>query len=108
MIDTVGGLRMLQYEGPYIEESLSKLTYGAYILKDARDHVIYIGSGEVVQRLWAHAPFYEGKTEETVPDAKSFKIIWCINEKEARALESKLLKDYISKNGRLPKHNQRL
>ena len=106
MIDKVGGLGMLQYEGPYTDEGLSKLTYGAYILKDARDQVIYIGSGEVVQRLWAHAPFYKGKIEETVPGAKSFKIIWCKNEKVARELESKLLKDYKSKNGRLPKHNR--
>lgn len=94
---------------PYDKETLDGLTYGSYIIKNKDGEVIYIGSGFCVDRLWAHAPFYKGRPEETFPDAVSFKITWCDTKKQSEELETKLLEDYKTKHhGELPKHNKKI
>ncbi len=90
---------------PFTQEVLDSLTYGAYLLRDSEGKVLYIGQGEVVNRLQDH--FWERDKKKKNEGVASFKIIWCANKREAEELERELLVEHKQEHGEFPKYNRR-
>jgi len=75
---------------------------GAYELADRSKDVIYIGEGELRNRLLAH--FIKGS--DPIPETSYFRYEITESKNQCEHLQNALLEEYFRVYGRLPKYNQ--
>ena len=76
-------------------------TYGCYELGDADGEIVYIGQGQVRQRLIAHWRDVKGK-----PRISYYRCTYCGSKRRAIQMERVELQQYVYLYGELPLYNR--
>jgi len=77
--------------------------YGVYELSDGSKHTVYIGEGNLHDRLLAH--FAAGS--DPTPGTSYFRYVTTGSKQRAVQRQNALLSEFMKKHGRLPKYNQK-
>jgi excinuclease UvrABC nuclease subunit len=77
--------------------------YGAYELSDGSKHVVYIGEGNLQDRLLAHF----AASSDPTPGISYFRYVTTGSKQRAVQRQNALLSEFMKKHGRLPRYNQK-
>ena len=77
--------------------------YGVYELADGSRRTVYIGEGNLHNRLMAH--FTTGS--DPTPGISYFRYVTTGSKQRAVQRQNVLLSEFMKKHGRLPKYNQK-